>query len=83
MVLLDERNVALSSLAGSQVDPFEFAKLDGLVLLFLLLEEDGEGGGDVVLIVFTDADLSEVLHEVFDVDPEDAIICFFEVELLS
>jgi uncharacterized membrane-anchored protein YitT (DUF2179 family) len=37
----------------------------------------------VVLIILTGADLSEVLHIVLDIDPEDAIVGLFEVELLT
>lgn len=53
------------------------------VLIFIFFEDEGNGGAYIIFVVFTDAYLSEVFHEILDIDPEDAVICLLEMQLLS
>lgn len=54
-----------------------------MLLVFIFLESKWNGGAYVIFVVLAHADLSEVFHKILDVDPEDAVICFLEVQLLS
>lgn len=41
------------------------------------------GRAYIIFVVFAHADLSEVLHKVFNIDPEDAVIRLLEMQLLA